>query len=189
MSHSAQRPDERLLYRHFAPLGIVRNSGYSPLFRYRHSGDFHEARYAKAWLLAAKERPLCKLWFYTRSFFEPELFQALTELASLPNCQGWLSVDTENYEAGLLAYAQEPRVWKLALLQEEQTRISELLPDLIEVARTKELVSFAIHHGGRHVEPVQAPNLYTCPAVVGVYKLESNAAKLRPCQACSFCLP
>ena len=152
-------------------------------------GDFHEVAYVKAWLIAAKERPLCKLWFYTRSFLEPELFEALTELAALPNCQGWLSIDTENFEAGLLAYAQEPGVWKLALLQQERTQVEELLPDLIETARTKELVSFPVHHGGRHVEPVVAPGLYTCPAVVGIYKLESNASKLRPCQACSFCLP
>ncbi|HNB15023.1 MAG TPA: hypothetical protein PLC15_06560 [Candidatus Obscuribacter sp.] len=152
-------------------------------------GDFGEERYVKAWLLAAKERPFCKLWFYTRSFLEPELFNALTELAALPNCQGWLSVDAENYEAGLLAYAQAPGVWKLALLQQERTQMEEILPDLVEVAKTKELVSFPVHHGGRHVEPVVAANLYTCPAVLGVYKLESSAAKLRPCQACSFCLP
>jgi len=152
-------------------------------------GDFGEARYAKAWLLAAKQRPFCKLWFYTRSFLEPELFAVLTELASLANCQGWLSIDSENFEAGLLAYALAPGVWKLALLQEERAQISEILPDLIEVARTKELVSFPVHHGGRHVEPVLAANLYTCPAVVGVYKLEPSAAKPRPCQSCSFCLP
>lgn len=152
-------------------------------------GDWHEPRYVKAWLIAAKARPLCKLWFYTRSFHEKKLFAVITELAALPNCQGWLSVDTENFEAGLLAYAQEPGVWKLALLQEERTRIEELLPELIKTARAKELVSFPVHRGGRHVEPVIDVGLYTCPAVVGVYKLESNAAKSRPCQTCSFCLP
>ncbi len=151
-------------------------------------GDWHEVRYVKAWLIAAKERPLCKLWFYTRSFLEPELFKAITQLASLHNCQGWLSVDSANFEAALLAYAQEPGVWKLALLQEERSKIDDLLPNLMNAARPKELVSFPVHRGGRHVEPVSEAG-YTCPAVLGVYKLESNAAKLRPCQACSFCLP
>jgi hypothetical protein len=112
-------------------------------------GDFHEVAYVKAWLIAAKERPLCKLWFYTRSFLEPELFEALTELAALPNCQGWLSIDTENFEAGLLAYAQEPGVWKLALLQQERTQVEELLPDLIETAMTKRACVFSCPSWGQ----------------------------------------
>ena len=152
-------------------------------------GDWHRPAYVEAWYLAAKERPLCSFWFYTRSFQERALFKALTQLASLPNCQGWLSVDSDNYEAGILAYAKGASVWKLALLQEEPEYMEELLPDLVSAARPKHVVSFPYHRGGRHVEPIQDAGLFTCPAVLGVYKLESSASKLRPCQACSFCLP
>lgn len=152
-------------------------------------GDWHKTQYVKAWYLAALERPFCALWFYTRSFLDKKLFGELTKLASLPNCQGWLSVDSENFEQGLLAYAQEPGVWKLALLQEEEAAMEELLPKLTGEARPKEVVSFPFHRGGHHVDPVQDPKLFTCPAVIGVHKLEPNAREMRPCQICSFCLP
>ena len=152
-------------------------------------GDFFSVAYVDAWRLAAEQRPLCSLWFYTRSFLDSALFEALTKLASLANCQGWLSIDSENYAAGLLAYAQKPGIWKLAVLQEEPDQLNEdLLSGLTPVAN-KDIVSFPYHRGGYHAAPVQQPGVLTCPAVLGVYRLESNARKLRPCQACSFCLP
>jgi hypothetical protein len=153
-------------------------------------GDFFSVPYVEAWRLAAEQRPLCSLWFYTRSFLDSALFEAMTKLASLANCQGWLSIDSENYDSGLLAYAEKPGVWKLALLQEEPGQVAEhLLSELSAATRTGEVVSFPYHRGSYHAEPVQQPGVLTCPAVVGVYKLESNSRKLRPCQACSFCLP
>lgn len=154
-------------------------------------GDFfHSLDYVTAWHIAADQRPLCSFWFYTRSFLDKKLFAALTKLASLPNVQGWLSVDSDNYAAGLLAYAQKPGVWKLALLQEEHDQLDEqLLPELAAVARPKEVVSFPYHRAGYHAEPIQQSGLFTCPAVLGVYKLEPNAGKSRPCQTCRFCLP
>src|SRR5579885_868265 len=90
-------------------------------------GDWHKASYVQAWFLAAQQRPLCKFWFYTRSFGDKQLFAEMTKLASLANCQGWLSIDRENYDAGLLAYAQAPGVWRLALLQEEEASMTELV--------------------------------------------------------------
>ena len=54
-------------------------------------GDFHSVEYVRAWALAVAARPRCSFWFYTRSFIDEGLFAALTELAALPNCQGWLS--------------------------------------------------------------------------------------------------
>jgi hypothetical protein len=152
-------------------------------------GDWHKIEYVKAWCLAGLQRPLCALWFYTRSFLDKKLFQELTKLASLPNCQGWLSVDSENLEQGLLAYAQGRGVWKLALLQEEPERTEQLLPMLTAKTPTKDIVSFPFHRGGYHVKPIQDAALFTCPAVVGAYKLEPSSNRLRPCQACSFCLP
>jgi Gene product 88 len=153
-------------------------------------GDFYSVPYVEAWRLAAEQRPLCSLWFYTRSFLDQVLFESLTQLASLANCQGWLSLDSENYAPGLLAYVKKPGVWKLALLQEEPEQLNEdLLSELMAVSRSKETVLFPYHRSGHHVTPVQQPGLLTCPAVTGVHKLEPNARKLRPCQACSFCLP
>lgn len=153
-------------------------------------GDFDRVGYAQAWQIAVLQRPLCSFWFYTRSFLDKALFDAMTELASLPNCQGWLSIDSENYAAGLRAYAQEPRVWKLALMQQEPALMDkQLFSELAMVARAQEVVSFPVHRGSYHAEPIEHPALFTCPAVLGVYKLEPNPRKIRPCQACGFCLP
>jgi hypothetical protein len=153
-------------------------------------GDYHKCSYVEAWYLAVLQRPLCSFWLYTRSFRNEALFDALTKLVSLPNCQGWLSVDSDNYDAALLAYTQKPGVWKLAFMQEDPEILDEnVLPAVTAAARGKDLVSFPVHRGGHNVEPIQHPALFVCPAVVGVYKLQPNANKLRPCQACAFCLP
>jgi len=66
------------------------------------TGDHYSVDYALAWLIAIKERPQCRFWFYTRSFIEPRLLEVLSWLASQPNCQGFLSIDTENFKEGLL---------------------------------------------------------------------------------------
>lgn len=114
----------------------------------------------------------------------------MTELASLANCKGWLSIDSENFASGLLAYAKKPGVWELALLQESKDLLdATLLPALDKLANVKQVVSFPIHRGGHHAEPIQHPALFTCPAVIGVHKLQPDAQKLRPCQSCTFCLP
>jgi len=153
-------------------------------------GDFHTAPYAQAWRIAATRRPLCSFWFYTRSFVDRALLDAMAELASLGNCRGWLSIDSENFESGLLAYAQRPGVWELSLLQESEEQLNErLLPALDRVTQSKQVVSFPVHRGRYHAPPVKHRSLFTCPAVLGIYKLESNARNPRPCQSCTFCLP
>lgn len=159
--------------------------------RVHNVGDFDGSlEYVEAWRVAMQRRPQCSFWFYTRSFQGDTPFDALTTLASLPNCQGWLSVDSENYAAGLLAYAKHSDIWKLAFLQEEPEELDQtLLPQLAAAAKLKDIVSFPFHRGSYHAEPVNQPGVFTCPAVLGVYRLEANASKLRPCQACSFCLP
>lgn len=153
-------------------------------------GDFHSAEYVGAWLLAVQQRPLCSFWFYTRSFSDVQIFDEMTELASAANCKGWLSIDSDNFAAGLLAYAQRPGVWQLALLQEAEAVLdARVLPSLEGLRHVKQVVSFPIHRGGHHAEPIQHPSLFTCPAVIGVHKLQPDAQKLRPCQTCTFCLP
>ncbi|MBN9395456.1 MAG: hypothetical protein J0H83_09440 [Candidatus Melainabacteria bacterium] len=153
-------------------------------------GDFHSAKYTEAWLLAVQQRPLCSFWFYTRSFSDAQVFDAMTKLASAENCKGWLSIDSDNFASGLLAYAQRPGVWQLALLQESKELLDEqVLSSLDSLRQVKQVVSFPIHRGGHHAEPIQHPALFTCLAVIGVHKLQPDAQKLRPCQACTFCLP
>lgn len=154
-------------------------------------GDYPASlEYVEAWRLAVDQRPHCNFWFYTRSFQDRTLFQALTDLASLPNCQGWLSVDSENYRAGLRAYRKTPGVWKLAFLQEDSQYLDDnLLPTLAAAAKPADVLSFPFHRGGYHADPVYQAGVFICPAVLGTYKLEASASKLRPCQTCSFCLP
>jgi len=158
--------------------------------RIHDTGDFHSVPYVQAWHLAAKQRPLCSVWFYTRSFFDTRIFDAMTELAALPNCQGWLSIDSENFSSGLLRFTQHPQIWKLSLLQEAEEELSEhVLPALAKSAKAKTVVSFPVHRGRHHAAPIQHNALFTCPAVIGVYKLEPDARNMRPCQSCTFCLP
>ena len=117
------------------------------------------------------------------------MFESLTKLAGLPNCQGWLSIDSDNFERGILAKVSAPSaVWKLALLQDKELDVA-VVPAIAQVAVAGEVVSFPYHHGGRHVEPVHDKILNLCPAITGGLTLKSRADVVRPCQACAFCLP
>jgi len=160
-------------------------------FRINDIGDFHKASYAEAWTLAVKKRTDCSFWFYTRSFLDDKIFAALTELASQPNCSGWLSLDRDNYEEGIIRYCQsQPGIWKIALLQErDELMPSDLIPRLASLARPGDLLSFPKHHAGRHVPVVRANNLTVCPQVTGSYKLETSPDMPKPCQSCQLCLP
>ena len=153
-------------------------------------GDFFSVPYAAAWILTIQKRPQCKFWFYTRSFLDPDLFEELSKLAALPNCQGWLSLDAENFSQGIAAFCKKPGVWKLALLQDDQDSLPlELLPKIEPQVSAGNIVNFPYHAGGYHVEPIKDECVTTCPQVVGAYPLERSRLKLKPCQACTFCLP
>jgi len=154
-------------------------------------GDVFSASYALAWLIAVKERPQCRFWFYTRSFIETELLEVLSELAGQPNCQGFLSIDTENFEQGLLAFATYPGVWKLALLQQHEDELSpDLIPAIQKQVKAGEIISFPYHRSGRHVPPLKTEPLTHCPQITTkAYPLQSSRSQIKPCQACSLCLP
>ncbi|MBX9941697.1 MAG: hypothetical protein K2Y32_20700 [Candidatus Obscuribacterales bacterium] len=152
-------------------------------------GDFYSVDYVRAWFLTAKKHSECKFWFYTRSFIDAAVFAELTKLASLPNCQGWLSVDSENFEEAILALCKAPSgVWKLALLQDKDLH-SGIIPAFESLEARVDIVNFPYHRSGRHVEPVRHSMLTSCPAVVGSLALQPQKDSLRPCQACTFCLP
>lgn len=154
-------------------------------------GDHYSRDYARAWLLAIQDRPQCKFWFYTRSFLEPRLLEVLSELASKANCQGFLSIDNDNFEQGLLAFSAYPAVWKLALMQQQQEQLSpELMPAIQNQVKHGEIISFPYHRAGHHVTPLKADPLTLCPQITtSAFPLQSSRSLPKPCQSCSLCLP
>ena len=152
-------------------------------------GDFWSPAYIQAWRIAAEIRSECRFWFYTRSFLEKDMLKALTELAALPNCQGWLSADSDNYMQALAAYRSAPDIWKLSFLQGEPAAALPLalLAAIKKTVPEGRLVTFPYHRAGWHVEPVE--DLFVCPQVLGLYPLAAGAEALKPCQQCMFCLP
>ena len=154
-------------------------------------GDYFSCDYAAAWLMAIKQRPRCKFWFYTRSFLEPKLLSVLSELASQSNCQGFLSIDNDNFEQGLLAFSSYPGVWKLALMQVEEEKLPlNLLPSVRNMVSPGQIINFPYHRAGKHVQPLKAEPLTNCPQITtSAYPLQTNRAELKPCQSCSLCLP
>ena len=154
-------------------------------------GDYFSCDYAAAWLMAIKQRPQCKFWFYTRSFLEPKLLSVLSELASQSNCQGFLSIDNDNFEQGLLAFSSYPGVWKLALMQVEEENLPlNLLPSVRNMASPGQIINFPYHRAGKHVQPLKAEPLTNCPQITtSAYPLQTNRSELKPCQSCSLCLP
>lgn len=154
-------------------------------------GDYFSCDYAAAWLMAIKQRPQCKFWFYTRSFLEPKLLSVLSELASQSNCQGFLSIDNDNFEQGLLAFSSYPGVWKLALMQVEEEKLPlNLLPSLRDMVSPGQIINFPYHRAGKLVQPLKAEPLTNCPQITtSAYPLQTNRSELKPCQSCSLCLP
>ena len=160
--------------------------------RIHDTGDYSERiDYVTAWKIAVDQRPDCLFWFYTRSFLEDELLAALSGLASQPNCQAFLSIDSENFERGLRAFAKYPGIWKLALLQQDEEELApELLPALQEQILPGQIISFPYHRAGYHVTPIEARPLTLCPQITtGAFPLQRSRLQPKPCQACSLCLP
>jgi len=154
-------------------------------------GDMFRPDFAHAWRIAARSRPECSLWFYTRSFVEDAMFAALTELAALPNVQGWLSIDVDNFELGVRRYQSAPAgIWKVALMQPHPERASAVLIDTIGAAvPAADLMIFPEHRAGHHVPPLRLGSAPVCPQVLGALPLEKTAGCPRPCQSCRLCLP
>ncbi len=116
---------------------------------------------------------------------------ALAELASLPNCSGLLSIDSENFEQGLLVFAKYPGVFKLALLQEHEQKLDpELLPAIERQVVAGQIINFPYHHGGKHVPALSVEGLTNCPQITGsALPLQTARHLPKPCQTCAFCLP
>lgn len=154
-------------------------------------GDFYSVDYVHAWALTARRQPRCRFWFYTRSFAEIALFEALSEFATLENVSGFLSLDSDNYNLGLLRFSQSKAgTWRIALLQEERSsKTDNCANQIAEQAGKNDVIVFPKHHGGRHVAPTERANFTLCPQVLGAIKLESRPGFSKPCQTCALCLP
>jgi hypothetical protein len=158
-------------------------------YRAHDTGDYWSVDYVHAWYLTAQKRPECSIWFYTRSFNDKAVIEALTELVALPNVGGWLSLDRDNYIQGLAAY-EAYSGWKVAMLQQaERDMPAQMLPAITAVVPFGNIVSFPYHHAGRHVEPMVDEAIVVCPQVMGAYPLETDKNLPKPCQQCRFCLP
>lgn len=174
---------------------IAKSMGATPpvpwTLRLMDVGDAHRPGFAAAWKIAARSRPECSLWFYTRSFIADEMFEALTKLAALPNVQGWLSIDFDNFELGLRRYQSAPDgIWKVALMQPHPDRASAVLIDTIgAVVPAADLMIFPEHRAGHHVPPLRIGSAPVCPQVLGAFPLQKDPGSPRPCQACWLCLP
>jgi len=152
-------------------------------------GDVHRAEVAYAWWLAAIKRPECLLWFYSRSFVEPEILKKLALLAELPNVRGFLSLDRENYKEGLKAFKRYPQVFSVAVMQEKPSpQVKKMLLEIERVVPEKGLVVFPVHKGPFHVEPLKTKGV-VCPQVLGQYELVNEPDREKPCQSCRVCLP
>lgn len=152
-------------------------------------GDVHRAEVAYAWWLAAIKRPECVLWFYSRSFVEPEILKKLALLAELPNVRGFLSLDRENYKEGLKAFKRYPEVFSVAVMQEKPSpQVKKMLLEIERVVPEKRLVVFPVHKGAFHVEPLKTRGV-VCPQVLGQYELVNEPDREKPCQSCRVCLP
>lgn len=150
-------------------------------------GDFHRSDYVMAWQICASQRSDCSFWFYTRSFVHAEVFRELTRLADLPNVQGYLSVDVENYKAALAAMETTlpNSLWRLAVLQHHKEMPSEMMEAISQAGR--QTINFPYHRSGHHVLP--AAGLRSCPQVLGELPLANSRHSPSPCQQCRICLP
>lgn len=169
--------------------GEPTNLPYS--FRVHDVGDYFSCQYALAWLIAIQNRPQCKFWFYTRSFLDKDLFETLSKLANEPNCQAFLSIDNDNFQQGLHAFAAYPGLWKLALMQQDEDELSpDLIPAIQEQVKPGEIISFPYHRSGRHAEPIKVDPLTHCPQITTTaFPLQTDRFLPKPCQSCSLCLP
>jgi hypothetical protein len=158
-------------------------------FRIHDLGEFYRTEYIEAWLIAVSERPLCQFWFYTRAFKIQDRYKLLSRLAALANCQGWLSIDADNWMAGVSVYRSAPKnLWKLALLQTPDLPES-LLIALRKLAKRTDVVNFPLHRGPHHIAPLKGEPVMNCPEILGAFTRTRGRESLRPCPRCQICLP
>jgi hypothetical protein len=79
------------------------------------SGDYYDGAYAAKWLAIMRTCLGVKFYFYTRSWRIPAIAAVLEQMAALPNCRAWYSIDN-----GTGAPERVPTRVRLAYLQVEE---------------------------------------------------------------------
>lgn len=158
-------------------------------FRIHDLGEFYRCEYIQAWINTVSKIQNCQFWFYTRAFTVPDRYKLLSRLAALPNCQGWLSIDADNWMAGITTYRNAPQgLWKLALLQTPDLP-EGLLTALRNLAKQTDVINFPMHHGPRHIPALAGEPVMNCPEILGAFERTRGRESLRPCPRCQICLP
>jgi hypothetical protein len=57
------------------------------------AGDFYNAAYAAKWLEVMRQSTAARFYFYTRSWRLPRIAEVLEQMAQLPCCRVWYSID------------------------------------------------------------------------------------------------
>jgi hypothetical protein len=73
----------------------IRERGFTHV-RWHASGDIYSEGYARRMLAAMRASPRVVFWLYTRSFIVPSILPVLAEMAALPNCVVWFSLDRDS---------------------------------------------------------------------------------------------
>lgn len=68
---------------------------FARVVRVHASGEFYNAEYVHKWIEIAKRNPNIVFYAYTRSWRDPEIYEALKDLAKVPNFVLWWSCDKE----------------------------------------------------------------------------------------------
>jgi len=78
-----------------AVMGGWIRSCFARIVRVHASGEFYSAEYVRKWVEITKRHKNVLFYAYTRSWRDPEVYEALKELAKQPNFVLWWSCDRE----------------------------------------------------------------------------------------------
>lgn len=66
---------------------------FARVVRVHASGEFYSEEYVRKWISIVKQNPRIVFYAYTRSWSDPDVYEALKDLAKLPNFIMWWSCD------------------------------------------------------------------------------------------------
>lgn len=93
----------------------IKSRGF-PVVRVHVSGDYYSAEYAEKWF-AITRACKAKIYWYTRSWRDADVFKVLARIAKLKNARGWFSVDSETGQPSTI-----PNGIRIAYLEMDATK-------------------------------------------------------------------